>query len=72
MKNSLGRKIPKGYSLFESSKAFENKKRVLIPEVKTKNREKLVKSYSEVFDQLGIKDGMTLSFHHHLRNGDQV
>ena len=72
MKNSLGRKIPKGYPLFESSKAFENKKRVLIPEVKTKNREKLVKSYSEVFDKLGIKDGMTLSFHHHLRNGDQV
>ncbi len=72
MKNSLGRKIPSGYPLFESSSAFEKKKRVLVDEVKTKNKSKLVNSYSEVFDKLGIKDGMTLSFHHHLRNGDQV
>ena len=27
---------------------------------------------SNCFDLLNIKDGMTLSFHHHLRNGDGV
>ena len=72
MKNSLGRKVPNGYPLFEASNAFEKKKRVLISEVKTKNKDKLVNSYAEVFEKLEIKDGMTLSFHHHLRNGDQV
>ena len=29
-------------------------------------------SMEETFKTLGIKDGMTLSFHHHLRNGDFV
>lgn len=33
---------------------------------------KLVKSLSEALRLCGIKDGMTLSFHHHLRNGDYV
>ena len=33
---------------------------------------KLCASIEEVLDKVGIKDGMTISFHHHLRNGDQV
>ena len=62
MKNSLGRKVPNGYPLFEASNAFEKKKRVLISEVKTKNKDKLVSSYAEVFEKLEIKDGMTYLF----------
>lgn len=33
---------------------------------------KLVKSLKEAIQLSGLKDGMTISFHHHLRNGDMV
>jgi len=33
---------------------------------------KVVDSLKEVIRRTGLKDGMTVSFHHHLRNGDYV
>ena len=33
---------------------------------------KMVKSIREAIGLAGLKDGMTVSFHHHLRNGDFV
>ncbi|MHC1786101.1 MAG: citrate lyase subunit alpha [Christensenellales bacterium] len=33
---------------------------------------KLITSLSEALRRCGLRDGMTLSFHHHLRNGDHV
>lgn len=33
---------------------------------------KLVKNIKEAIGLSGLKDGMTVSFHHHLRNGDMV
>ena len=33
---------------------------------------KLVKSLREAISLAGLKDGMTVSFHHHMRNGDYV
>ena len=33
---------------------------------------KLVKSIGEAIALAGLRDGMTVSFHHHLRNGDHV
>ncbi|QCP55013.1 citrate lyase subunit alpha [Trinickia violacea] len=33
---------------------------------------KLLKTIGDAFDACAIHDGATLSFHHHLRNGDQV
>ena len=33
---------------------------------------KLVSSVKEAVRLSGLKDGMTISFHHHLRNGDFV
>lgn len=33
---------------------------------------KLVESVAELLEKIELKDGMTLSFHHHLRNGDAV
>ena len=33
---------------------------------------KIVKSIQEVIGLTGLRDGMTVSFHHHLRNGDFV
>lgn len=72
MKNSLNRFVPQGYEPFVSASAYTNKERKLIPEKKTSKTVGKLKSISDMFDKLGIKDGMTLSFHHHLRNGDFV
>lgn len=33
---------------------------------------KLLHSLKEAIQQSGLKDGMVISFHHHLRNGDYV
>ena len=72
MKNSLNRYLPEGFIPFQGSKALLDKKITLVDEVLTGNQNKLVASLSELFDILKIHDGMTLSFHHHLRNGDAV
>ena len=37
-----------------------------------KNKVKLKSSIREAIQASGLKDGMTISFHHHLRNGDYV
>lgn len=42
------------------------------PVNKLEKENKMVQNISELFDKLEIKDGATLSFHHHLRNGDYV
>ena len=42
------------------------------PVNKLEKENKMVQNISELFDKLEIKDGATLSFHHHLRNGDFV
>lgn len=36
------------------------------------NNSKVVSSIKEAIQLAGLKDGMTISFHHHLRNGDYV
>lgn len=35
-------------------------------------KEKVLRDIEAAFDACAIRDGATLSFHHHLRNGDQV
>src|SRR3989339_364328 len=73
MKNSLGRFVPKGYIPFQGANTLiKNMKRVLVPEVTTSHNNKVISTLSDLFDLIPIKDGMTLSFHHHLRNGDGV
>lgn len=37
-----------------------------------KNGNKLIKSLHKALELCGIKDGMTISTHHHFRNGDKV
>ena len=70
MLNSLNRFVPDNYKAFKSSDDYKNHKRKLIEEKSINNKIVFADSLSEVFDKLDIKDGMTLSFHHHLRNGD--
>lgn len=72
MKNTLNRFVPDGFKPYISSSDFKNHERKVISEKSINNKILFMDSLEEVFDVLNIKDGMTLSFHHHLRNGDYV
>ena len=72
MENKLNRFVPEGYKPFISSSDYKNHERKLIEEKKINQKIEFVDSLDKIFDSLNIKDGMTLSFHHHLRNGDYV
>ena len=56
-------------------KYIENYEPRIYPEVKSsrENHEiKKVENMDQLFDSVQLHDGMTISFHHHLRNGDAV
>ena len=72
MINSLGRFVPDGYKAFNGSNDYKNNKINRINEKETSTNIQFLSSYSDLFDKLSITDNMTLSFHHHLRNGDYV
>lgn len=72
MKNSLGREVPQGFTPFTSSSAYKSAERKLIKEKRVHDGFITVKDISDAFDKAGVKNGYTLSFHHHLRNGDYV
>lgn len=80
MINSVGREIPQalpGYaSLTPFGGEFARKpaKRRAGPRlsVDMPHSEKQVKSIDAAIDACGLQDGMTISFHHHFRNGDYV
>ncbi|WP_138204860.1 citrate lyase subunit alpha [Haloimpatiens lingqiaonensis] len=80
MKNVLGREIPEkieGYkevTPFKGAFAEDGEKTIKSVKVKTVKPEdsKVLNSIEEALDKVEIKDGMTISFHHHLRNGDYV
>lgn len=80
MKNVLGRDIPEYIDGYGRVKPFEGafsnigtaeKKSVNVKSVKL-GENKVLQSIEEAIDKIGLKDGMTVSFHHHLRNGDFV
>ncbi len=72
--NVLNRNIPNDAIPYQGANALISKtKRILIDEVIVGGGVKpIISDIASLFDELGIKDGMTLSFHHHLRNGDGV
>ncbi len=78
--NKVGREIPnyiEGYGKTTPYKGVfegEIKGRKYAP-LKTGSRpgdNKLLSSLKEAIEKSELKDGMTISFHHHLRNGDYV
>lgn len=80
MKNVLGREIPdyiEGYGEIKPFQgAFANygireKIGVKVSSVKP-GEEKVLNSIDEALDKIELRDGITISFHHHLRNGDFV
>lgn len=80
MKNILGREIPEfieGYGEVKQYKGYlSNKDGVIKKDFKFKTissqDSKLHMDLSKLMDKLPLKDGMVVSFHHHLRNGDFV
>lgn len=80
MLNAAGRQLPdyiEGYGLvkrfdgaFASADAGHRKS--LDVKAVQPGGQKLLDSISTAVETLDIRDGMTLSFHHHLRNGDGV
>ncbi|VBB06522.1 citrate lyase alpha subunit [Lucifera butyrica] len=80
MKNAIGREIPEyieGYGqVVPYAGAFAtppNRQRQSPPVKWNKPGEsKLIAGLEAVFRRVPVKDGMTLSFHHHFRNGDGV
>lgn len=80
MKNCLGREIPEyieGYGKVKSFEgAFNNIGLATKTSIKLKSampgESKLINSIREAIEKCGLMDGMTISFHHHLRNGDYV
>src|SRR3712207_1876339 len=80
MLNAIGRELPEhvdGYGRvipFAGAFAARPTTRRHAPPVKMvrPGESKLVGDIGEALEKVGITDGMTLSFHHHLRNGDGV
>ncbi|MCB8815773.1 citrate lyase subunit alpha [Desulfosporosinus shakirovi] len=80
MKTILGREIPdyiEGYGQVRpfqgafSKVGVKNRTAVKLTSV-IPNEHKVLPSLEDALDKLEIADGMTISFHHHLRNGDYV
>lgn len=72
MKNSLNRFVPEGYRPYQGSSEYLKQQAIVIPEVLRTSGVKIVDSIADIFTAIPIRDGATLSFHHHLRNGDFV
>ena len=80
MKNILQRELPEyieGYGKVKPFQgAFANYNEVNISSVKVKSvkpgENKVLNSIDEALDKVELKDGMCVSFHHHLRNGDFI
>ena len=81
IKNSVGRFIPDningipqvGFQGVGKYKPKGNKAAPPIPSMADyPNPNKLVSSLKEALEKAGLRDGMTISTHHHFRNGDLV
>lgn len=75
IKNRLGRKLPEHIERFGEVIPYENKDKhheKYITQQSKPEKGKIVDSLREAIEKTGLKDGMTISFHHHLRNGDYV
>lgn len=80
MLNKIGREIPtnlpclKDRKLYAGEFAYEAapKRAGKILTATKPGESKLLASIDEAIEKVGLKDGMSVSFHHHFRNGDYV
>ena len=80
MKNAIGREIPDSILERYNYKAYAGPF-ATVPAgrlagakiaVSKPRSEKVLKTIDQAIDASGLQDGMTISFHHHFRNGDGV
>jgi citrate lyase subunit alpha/citrate CoA-transferase len=77
MINAVGREVPEsltGRTLepYRGAWANINPRFVSSKSVDASPNEKILPSIAAAIDAVGLQDGMTISFHHHFRNGDYV
>ncbi len=80
MKNALGREIPAvipglgPVTAFGGAFAYQPSRRTAGPALSFRppRTDKLLDSIETALDAVELKDGMTISFHHHFRNGDKI
>lgn len=80
MINAIGRELPAAIEGYGRPRPFagawatppSGKRRAPAVKAIRPGEDKLLGSLEEAFARVGVRDGMTLSFHHHLRNGDGV
>ena len=82
MINAVGREIPEevlkatGKEAFKGAYAYDNHEyKKAAPKAHAMmdpNRSKIVENIHEALVKCEIKDGMTISFHHHFREGDYI
>lgn len=78
MKNSIGRNIPqnaiKDMKLYQDEFDMDCGIVKVAPEVKPvmPGEDKMLNNIKEAIVKCGLKDGMTISFHHHFREGDYI
>ena len=78
MKNSIGRNIPehiiKDRKLYQGEFSMDLSIVKAAPKVKPVMpcESKLLNSIEDAIVKCGLKDGMTISFHHHFREGDYI
>lgn len=80
MKNAVGREIPEKIAGLENIKLYQGEF-AYQPEGNCRGKkirvgkpgaDKVLASIDEAIEKTGLKDGQTISFHHHLRNGDYL
>jgi citrate lyase subunit alpha / citrate CoA-transferase len=77
MFNTIGRNIPEEIfglgtlPLFDSNGLVKNTQRSK-DRLRNSDRNKILDSLETAIRETGLKDGMTISFHHHFRNGDYI
>ena len=78
MQNSIGRDIPgniiKNWKLYQGEFSISSSISKVAPMVKPvkPGESKLLNSIEKAIVKSGLKDGMTISFHHHFREGDYI
>ena len=72
MINGVKRFIPDNLKPYQKSDSFKNEKRRLIDKKKKQSKTVFLNNIEDAFEFFGIKSNSCLSFHHHLRNGDNV
>lgn len=80
VKNGVGRSIPEYIERIGKLKAYESAFSIVPmgnkagPKLKRPlpHKSKLINSLEEAIRATGLRDGMTISFHHHFRNGDYI